>query len=438
MASNIGLYYPFIEFQNDKWIKLAALYWDKMGRIALPEYSIHDSDTVQQLRGELDFIKDFQPTSEEIQGVGSRFLTLLQHHQQELFSRYGYKAQSYYNKVFGNGVEEDRDKYFELLLMLRGQSWPSPEEVERLWSSPLPSSFPPQPAFIFPAGRMTPELLAGLRSSGLVFEVDTSARESKLLLGIHPKLAFIYMAALAEEMAANRQFYPVTESVLEHLAVNGCTLERLAHVLLSDKEHENTFLSDPSLTEREVETQVATIALRSVVPRNIDAIPVAKIIKFRKQYGRELEAFQTYLQEFTTSVAKLRDVTDLTALQAHLEVEYEKQLKPQIEDLKECLRSLSIETIFSAINIRVALPALVASGGAYLSQLHLGPTNPILIGAGAAVFSLLPVIRDKGKEAKEKLRSSPAAYLLRVEESLEPTTLASQIAQQARRLFFRI
>lgn len=42
----LGLYYPFIQFRNDSWLKLAALYWDRIGRIVPPGYQLQDSDTV--------------------------------------------------------------------------------------------------------------------------------------------------------------------------------------------------------------------------------------------------------------------------------------------------------------------------------------------------------------------------------------------------------
>jgi hypothetical protein len=90
------------------------------------------------------------------------------------------------------------------------------------------------------------------------------------------------------------------------------------------------------------------------------------------------------------------------------------------------------------MNIRVALPPLIVSGGAYLSQAHLGSVNPILVGAGALAFSVLPIIRDKGKEARDKMRLSPAAYLLRLEEGLEPAKLTNWIVQRSRRFLFQV
>ncbi len=58
MPDYIGLYYPHITFPSDAWVKLAAFYWDKLGRIVPPGYQHRDSDTVQRLQGELGFVED--------------------------------------------------------------------------------------------------------------------------------------------------------------------------------------------------------------------------------------------------------------------------------------------------------------------------------------------------------------------------------------------
>ena len=68
----------------------------------------------------------------------------------------------------------------------------------------------------------------------------------------------------------------------------------------------------------------------------------------------------------------------------------------------------------------------------------LTPIDPILAAGGAIAFSVLPVIRDKQKEARDLVRSSPAAYLMNVEEGLRSATLMEWIAQRARQFFFRV
>jgi hypothetical protein len=53
MPDYIGSYSPLIHFPHDSWIKLAAIYWDKLGRIVPVDYPLHDSDTGQKVQGEL-------------------------------------------------------------------------------------------------------------------------------------------------------------------------------------------------------------------------------------------------------------------------------------------------------------------------------------------------------------------------------------------------
>jgi hypothetical protein len=48
--SNYGraLYYPYIEIRDDRWIKLAALYYDGLSRIVPHGVQPEDSETVRR------------------------------------------------------------------------------------------------------------------------------------------------------------------------------------------------------------------------------------------------------------------------------------------------------------------------------------------------------------------------------------------------------
>ena len=63
------------------------------------------------------------------------------------------------------------------------------------------------------------------------------------------------------------------------------------------------------------------------------------------------------------------------------------------------------------MNIRITSPPLIVSGRVYPGQAHLGFINPLVVGAGALTFSLFPISREKGMEARDEVGSSPAAYL---------------------------
>ena len=47
--SNRALYYPFIHFKDERWLKLSALYWDVMGRIVPKTYTREDNEVVRAL-----------------------------------------------------------------------------------------------------------------------------------------------------------------------------------------------------------------------------------------------------------------------------------------------------------------------------------------------------------------------------------------------------
>src|SRR6266567_1718845 len=69
MVSYVGLYYPFIHFRNEGWLKLTALYWDSMRRIVPSGASLHDTDEVKRLV-DAGFIQSREPLGAAFQIAG--------------------------------------------------------------------------------------------------------------------------------------------------------------------------------------------------------------------------------------------------------------------------------------------------------------------------------------------------------------------------------
>lgn len=426
MLSNIGLYYPFNRFRDDAWVKLAALYWDKLGRIVPSGYAPHDSNTIQQLTNELSFFENFEPSNDDIKVVDNKFLDMLQNYD------YDSDLPSYYRI-------DTQPKWLDDPITVLLAHWSS-----AFWIPP--SNFePPQgldPQFSYIHSSSESKLASKLVELGLAATVGKrrdpySGPYNDVLLGMHPRLAYIYMEVLAEQMASARQLHPVADTILDHLAVSGYSLERLTQALLRPND-EKAHPTETSTAPSEIEVQMATIALQSVLPQDIANVPTKQIIKLRKKHRDEMTSFQTYLHDFVNDLGSLQDITDSVALKAHLDTAYEKKLKPQLDDLRKCLQSLGMETITGAINVRVALPSLLVGGGAYLAQGHIGPVNTVLAGTGAIAFSLFPVIQEKQKDARKVIHSAPTAYLLYLQEGLAPAKLTSWVAQHARQMLFRI
>jgi hypothetical protein len=53
-------------------------------------------------------------------------------------------------------------------------------------------------------------------------------------MGMHPRLAGVYMSALADHLAEDNTLRPVTDNVLDHLAVGGWEMPYLAQALLEE------------------------------------------------------------------------------------------------------------------------------------------------------------------------------------------------------------
>lgn len=406
----LGLYYPSIQIKNDSWLKIAALYWDKIGRIAPVGYPHDDYDVVKQLIEEADFIRDLEPSSEELEATAELFLALLQKYGRQMKSRYGLAPNNKttllnYPQRFSNVA--DRIYYDKR----RGQE--------------------PRLTFIASAGKMAPKLKQAFLQKGLAQYIGlTEELNAFEFVEMHPQLAFPYMEALAEQMAFSRKIHPITDDIFHHYTISHYTVERLADILLkSTKAHSTTI----SPTEKSIKLCVANITIQSILPKNPTNIPINKIIRFRDKYRVELTRFQIYLNKFVSNLSSMQDIKDYATLNMYLTAEYEKNLKPQIDDLRKCLNSLSIDTITGVLNVRAVQPELITSLEGYMPIM---PANPVLTGigaAGAVIFSILPVARKQRAAAKNLVDDAPVAYLLHMQEELKPSTVNQHLSQLARR-----
>jgi len=418
MQKYFGMYYPNTILPDD-WVKLAALYWDKLGRIEWPRDGRgNDSDVVRQLRDEIGFIVNLTPSSEDLSIVSNLLINILSNNHEEIIKHYSISSLI---RIYGTGLLPQ--------LNLIAQEFVTAD----LFSSILNSDLGQMINFLNPeSGQVV------LQEDGVLeFEVNTLDKIDNRALNVHQGMFFFYMKMLAEQMATARQLHLVTDKVFDHVAVSGYTLERIAQaMLLSDDMQPHLIVSEA--TNDEIELQMATIALQAVLPKDITNISVKQIIKLRNQHRDEMTAFQEFIHSFVAELATLQDIPDQKALKAHLELEYEKRLKPQLDDLKKLLKSIGIDAVEGLMNIPVKLPPIFLTTADYLAQAYALPSvNPIIVGAGAIALSTFPVIRKKQKEIKQTLRLSPVAYLLHVQEGLEPAKATTWVSRQARQILFR-
>jgi hypothetical protein len=396
----IGLYYPYIHFRDESWLKLAALYWDKMGRIVPHQYETHDSDIVKQLKEEVDFIENVVPDY-ETDLVGQKFLVVLVEHEAKLRTYYGLDAWFPHLEskpgldLAAHPLEYTFDQSAKRIRIDRTQQQALAREDAAL-------------AFVH-FKKMGPELFGALEATHLA-----ALTEDEQWVGMHPKLVTVYMTALANEMAARKHYHPLTNNTKDHIAVTGYTPERLTQALLG-----NVTLVQSEPTAHEIIAQMANIALRFVAPKNIAEVPLDKIIELRDKRTKELANFQGYIKELVDEMPWLYTV-DPIALESHLKVLYRKQIKPHLDEIEALCRSMKIETIDRTMNVR-----------AVASELPAG--DPVAINSGEIALNLQPSIIDKYRWEKTRTEAA-AAYLFHVNEQLKPNTLGEQISQQSRQL----
>jgi hypothetical protein len=74
--TSFGLYYPYIHFRDESWLKMAALYWPRMARVVPPGYRTRDSELAKRLDGELGFVVNLNPATARA-STATRFTDLI-------------------------------------------------------------------------------------------------------------------------------------------------------------------------------------------------------------------------------------------------------------------------------------------------------------------------------------------------------------------------
>ena len=71
-----GLYYPYFNVRDERWLKIAALYWPRIVRLIPEDFRGPDSQAVRALTDELDFV-DRRPPGLSVENVAPLFMNLI-------------------------------------------------------------------------------------------------------------------------------------------------------------------------------------------------------------------------------------------------------------------------------------------------------------------------------------------------------------------------
>ncbi|MGW0250263.1 DUF6236 family protein [Nocardia goodfellowii] len=381
--SPIALYGPWMHFQNDEWVKLSLLCWDRMVRVR-PSDIDHDSEIVRVLRAESDFIIDIDPSFSAIRGAGYTF---------------SYHVSEY--------------------LAERGRRWREREL--------LPRMIPDRPAarglgfatdlvwiHIFLDHKMARPLADRLVAHGFAQFGADPQKDDFAWLGMHPRLGYVYLMLLCEEVASENRLVMATDDPFAYHAVKQTYGAR--H-LLNDS---YSMRPQPNAAFVELAIQAA------IYPHNLADVPVAKLLAFRERYASELLSFHRHVGSLSGRLHECIMAENTQVAAAHLRNVYRTETAPQIEQLRRALQGVGIDSSTGTIRTKLDL----GGHGLGMGGDNPGPptdAQPLIDGIDVTATAYFNSDSNgRLRSATDGSSGNPVSYLLALGEFTRPPLLDPQ------------
>jgi hypothetical protein len=237
------------------------------------------------------------------------------------------------------------------------------------------------------------------------------------------KLVAVYTSALAEDYATANQLNPTTDQDDAYAVTNNWTTDRIAAVLLDRMPRAD------SPVQEDLGEIVGLLALDLVIPADLDAIPMEKIIEIRERYGAEFLAFGHEVEKAAAALTELTDIRDKAILDDYLHEMVTIRFAQPLDSLRSKIKRLTGDAAMMSINVKTQLPAATLAGGAWLAG------SPVIAGTTAAAVGLMAVRRGIEQQRETTLSSAPAAsFLLHTDAHLRPRTLLDRTLHRLARI----
>lgn len=383
MRVQSGLYYPYIHIRSDTWLKGAALYWNRVDRIVPHAYPTQDSLTARRLQDELGFIVGRTPGQAAIE-TSQYFIDLITERGSDLVDSLG--AQPSHT------------------LLARRQSRP---KEDRLGGNG-------RVGYIY-CEKMSPQLIEALADQGLAFGASDQDGEHRRLsmelnsanwIGMDSRLAATYMTVLARLTARHFDLNPVTDDPLAHTAMDGVSVDAIADALVGRPGHV------ASKRSSELRQRVATLAIETVIPRNLGLLDVGKIIAFRKTHESELSAFQMAVASAASELDDLAEDVNADALRDRVVEVTRRHLLGPRKDLHDSLKWFGLETVKSALTLQLPLSA----GAGTVVGAVTAPVIGAATGAGIVITSF--GVSEVSRRRDLRKKAAAANYLMELRPGL--------------------
>ncbi|MGW0885706.1 DUF6236 family protein [Streptomyces sp. NPDC002671] len=394
--STIALYYPWVRFQDDSWLKLALLTWDNIARIRPGGIGDADNELVRQIRAETDFIMDLTPSAADLSAVSDAF-------EEVIGDRFDLpddlRAVHYVPGSYSSLNEPRSRTIFDALKQTGGSGSGTVPRDGLIWIYA-------ETEICRGGGKM------GDRARGILGNLELAVPDPERgpWLGMRPKVASVYLTVLADAVARHNQLSPVTDDPRVYAAAG--TLDRLAQLLFGDHA--------PAQRVENPQSAYLHLALNAVIkPERLAQLPISKLIAFRQRYSAELAAFRQHVAELAPQLRTITQVENLQVAQAHLQGIYDTTTEPQLAELRRALRGVGVGSVAGTLGLKIDLGA---AAGTVLGGVAAAG-GQMAVASAAVGVSVLPYLAQRVNQARQLRRESPVAYLLAADRKLSGSSL---------------
>jgi hypothetical protein len=228
-------------------------------------------------------------------------------------------------------------------------------------------------------------------------------------LMMHRDLAWAYKCVLSAEIAAQNTLTLATDQIQAQAVVGLPVSTVVDHGLGNRRPPQDAQRAGPDYT-----SIFALMSLKLVVPQNLDATPIEKIITVRKRFGEEFEHWRSQVDLVGRQLSEqLAGVRSPELVDAYLRDSVRQQAERPLAGLRRGLRDVGIDAGQAAVTMKYELPAALSAIGLAAAEPHLAATAGVALG-------LFSVVRGVRQARRARQTANPAAYLLEVQKELAP------------------
>ena len=378
MSFGHALYYPHINLRNKNWIKHALLFWDNISRIVPASVSPSDDEDIIRIKYETGFIKDYLPMSKDTTDAFREFIRqmrpILESDQfyHDRFNRREYFESNVYRERHTRGYDMGR-KFFSEMVRSNGTYI----HIEKL----------------------DPTLMEYLISLGLALPGQENWEG---WVKVDDEIGLLYMTYFAKSISKNNSL-PIVTDVEKSFSAS------LYFESSSNSDYQSEF-----------EYRLGNLLIETAIPKNINEVPIDKILKIRNKYDSERTAFFNEISSLATSITHIDNQSALEdALNQHSKI-----LRQETNNLEKLYNSHGIESVNKFLTI--SLPSALVS----LSDHIPNEFEPYTI-AGGTLFGLISAASSIKKDSI-KLKENPKSYLLSLRAELGDRSILKKINDTVR------